>query len=893
MKIDQHLPYYQFNIEETFKKLGTEQSGLSGEEARRRSDLYGLNKLKEKEEKSLFRIFIDQINNPVVYLLAGATTVSFLFNDIPEAVAIIIVIILNGVIGFWMEYQARSSMASLRNLDRLGALVVRKDEEMTIDSEQLVPGDIIRLSAGNLVPADARIISSAELTTDESALTGESLPVNKRPDVPAEDSGIGDRTNMVYKGTSVTGGKATAVVTATGMETELGGISKMVSEAGEEEIPLNRKLGRLSRRLIWVTVGLAGLFFLAGWLTGKEELYQLLQTAIAWTVAAIPEGLPIVASIALARGMLRLAKHQVIVKKLAAVETLGETTVIFTDKTGTLTENQLSAQLFAFPGGDWSRDKNGKENLRESLDQQESNFSHLFRISVLCNNAETGNNSGEDAAKGDPLEIALLRFTSEVSGEQYQQLRSWKKTGEDPFDSDTKRMITVHRSGNGEAYVSLKGATNAVLRICDRYLENGNFHPLSDEIREEWLKKDDELSHQGLRVLSMAFRTETTDNPEIDEKGFVFTGMVGFLDPAREDIREAMIACHEAGIKVVMVTGDHPGTAYNIAGQVELIPENDQDKSEERLVIHGNRLREEMGEKDVEDVTDARVFARVDPGQKLDIVRIFRDQGDIVAMTGDGVNDTPALKKADIGIAMGKRGSQAAREVADIVLKDDSFPSIVRTVRQGRIIFENIRKFIMYQLSYHLAEILIIGAVSFSVYKLPLLPLQLLFLNLLSDVFPALALGIGKGNPLIMKKKPKDPGESVLNRSNWMGIGIYGICIALLTVTSWFLSHSFFGHSPELSNNIAFFSLAFTQLLHVFDMREANEHAFINQVTQNKYVWFALLFCMAALFTAYFVPVLHDALNFVRLSPSNWLQIAITAISTVALVQVVKEIFRI
>ena len=886
--MDQGLPYHSYSIEKVFRNFESTRHGLDKEQAARRLHQIGKNRLKEKQEKSLFRIFIDQINNPVIYLLTAAATVSFLFQDIPEAIAIIVVIIFNGIIGFWMEYQARTSMASLKKLDRLTARVVRNGEDSEINSENLVPGDIIILEAGNLVPADGRLIECANFSTDESPLTGESLPMEKDSAPVKEQTPLADRNNMVYKGTSVTNGNAEVLITATGMHTEIGKISRLVDEAGEEKVPLNEKLAGLSRTLIWVTVGLAALFFLAGWLSGKEMLYQLLQTAIAWTVAAIPEGLPIVASIALARGMLRLARHNVIIKKLSAVETLGETTIIFTDKTGTLTENKLSVASLSFPGREWLAETDIIDDLRSGEEEELENFRHFIKIAVLCNNAEIEN----DSTKGDPLEIALLRFAGKMNPRKTQHLQEWQKIKEDPFNSESKRMITAHKDRN-RIYVAMKGATSAVLRDCTSILSKGQVNPMDEKERQTWLEKDTRFSEKGFRVLSFAYYEQKKVNHNHDEPlaevDFIYAGMVGFMDPSRKDIPPAMEDCHHAGIRVIMVTGDHPGTALNIARAVHLLEPGARENAKE-MVTKGDKLQ--PGETGPDDITSYSIFARVNPAQKLDIVRHFKDKGDITAMTGDGINDTPAMKTADIGIAMGKRGSQAAQEVADIILKDDSFPSIVRTIKQGRIIFENIRKFIIYQLSYHIAEILIIAAVSFSVYNLPLLPLQLLFLNLLSDVFPALALGIGKGNENVMNRNPKDPEEAVLKKQNWISIAVYGLTIAAFAIATYFVSYSVFNHTREMSNSITFFTLALTQLLHVFDMKEADEPLFLNQVTRNKYIWYALLFCLSALVAAYYVPLLHEALSFENLGVENWLQVGITSVSTLLFIQILKKVFH-
>jgi Ca2+-transporting ATPase len=873
---------HAFSTEDILNDFNLDKNGLSANQVSRQRKKYGDNVIEGKKQKSLWQLALDQVNNPVIYLLIGAAVVSFIFGDIPEAIAIIVVIILNTAIGFWMEYQARTSVNALKKLNRLKTNVKRDGEIQEIDAAQVVPGDIISLEAGDVIPADARIFSFAELKVDESPLTGESLPVEKNTEILAEDTPLADRKNMLFKGTALTHGKTEAVVVATGKNTEIGKISEMAEEEDKDSIPLNKKLRKLSHRLIWVTVGLAAGFFILGWVAGKE-IYLMLQTAIAWTVAAIPEGLPIVASIALARGMLRLSKRNVIVKKLAAVETLGETTVIFTDKTGTLTENQLTLESVEFPGekGEIDTDELLKNKPEKLLNNE--NFRNIYRVSIFCNDAKIKDDGESD---GDPLDISLLEYFNELNKTETKKLRNTERLNEDPFDSDSKFMGTVHSHGN-ELYISGKGAAEPILSRCNFYLENGETKKITDDFKKTWIDRNEELSGKGLKVIACSYQTVGTEkkknlqeNEDFVEE-MVFLGFISFIDPAKEDVKGAIKKCKDAGIKIVMVTGDHPGTAENVAEKVELTHDG---------VIDTIRGRD-IGEKS-DEVPETDVFARVDPKQKYNIVEAFKNQGEITAMTGDGVNDAPALKKADIGIAMGERGTQIAQDVADMILKDDSFPSIVEAIEEGRVIFGNIRKFIVYQLSYHLAEILIIAGISFSLFYLPLLPLQLLFLNLLSDVFPALALGLGKGDETIMKQKPKDPEEPIINKHNWTAMAVYAVVMAAIITGVYLLTYYKFGESKELANTVAFFSLALSQLFHVFNMREPGENIFVNQVVKNKYIWMALGICIAALVAAYFIPLLHNVLSFETLSGIHWLLVGGASVATVVVIQTIKEIFR-
>jgi len=865
--------YHARSIEDLFRMLDTSEKGLHPGEAAQRRKEHGRNELETREKKSLFSIFISQVKNPVIYLLVAAVIVSFVFRDFPEAIAIMVVIVLNTSIGFWMEYKAQSSLEALKKLDPLKVSVIRQGAETAVNAEELVPGDLISLEAGDLVPADARIIAASELGVDESPLTGESLPVFKQTDPLDESVELAEQSNMLFKGTAVTTGKAKAVVVATGMKTEIGKISRMVSEETSEEVPLNKKLGKLARRLIWVISGLSLLFFVFGWIAGKE-LYVLLQTAIAWTVAAIPEGLPIVATISLARGMLRLSRKNVLVRNLSAVETLGETTVILTDKTGTITQNSLSLTSLLFTNQQI-------ESLKEHPPEQDEAFGHFFSIAMLCNDASK-NGDAEENFQGDPLDKALLEFGIQHNEKGLKQLRNLPRIQEDPFDSDAMFMGTIHEKEDG-CYIAAKGATSAILDRCSHYLDQGKTIEMDDEFDKQWRRLDQEQSARGLKVIGFAFREVAgglaSDLKEREDfvENMVFVGMAGFFDPVREDIKEPLELCRQAGIRILMVTGDHPETARQIADEVNLRNDN-QEK-----VVHGKELEKTA------QLSAAAVFARVDPSQKLNIVNYFQEQGEIVGMTGDGVNDAPALKKADIGIAMGQRGTQVARDVADMVLQDDAFSSIVKAIELGRVIFQNIKKFIIYQLSYHLAEIIIIAGISFTMFQLPLLPLQLLFLNLLSDVFPALALGVGKGSRRVMEDPPKDPKEPIMTRKDWYSTGIYGGIIATFVIAAYVVAVHGMHLSDEVANNIAFFSLAFSQLLHVFNMRDPEEPVFNNQVTRNPYIWMALAFCILILLAAYFILPLSEVLSFQDLPLKAWALILLTGFLPLLTIQWIKR----
>lgn len=893
---------YNISSDELSAKLSVDlRKGLSDQEAKSRLEKFGKNKLKEQKKRGIWQILLSQILNPVIYLLTAASILAFVFGDIPEGIAIVIVLLINTIIGFWMEFKAEKSMDALKKMDIIQCRVLRDEEEKTIDAEEIVPGDILLVDSGDLVPADARIFHTTELAVDESPLTGESIPVNKTTDVLEEGKSIGERTNMLYKGTAVTNGFGKAIVFATGMDTELGNISELVGEEDKDQIPLHKKLNKLTQNLIWVTLGLAFSFALFGVLAGKD-LYQLAQTSIAWTIAAIPEGLPIVASIALARGMIKLARKNVIVKKLQAVETMGETTVIFTDKTGTLTHNKLSVRSMFFPKDeriDFDESKTEKsEHKINKAGEQSENFNHFLKISVLANDAslqEKNNNSQNDhenSGDGDPLDIALLQYAKSYDSNLYREHQQLERKRHDPFDSDDMVMGAVYASQQ-EYYVAGKGAAHAITKRSSSILIQGKEEVFNEEDKKYWMEKNDKLANEGLRVLAFGYKKTKDLPPDNEEAEFledlIFIGLVGFLDPPRKEVIEAINTCKEAGIRAVMVTGDHPGTAKKVGEQIDLFDNNEKQKS---LTLSGKELQEALENNENEKLINTLIFSRVSPSQKLSLIEHFKQKGEITAMTGDGVNDAPALKKANIGIAMGKRGTQLAQEVADMVLKDDAFGSIINAIKHGRIIFGNIRKFIIYQLSYHLSEILIIGLISFTLFTLPLLPLQLLFLNLLSDVFPALALGIGEGDPGVMKKPPKRPDEPILTKKNWLQIGLYGLILMVSISGGYYYAHYVWQASVEVTNNIAFFSLALAQLLHVFNMRETEEPVLLNQVTRNKYVWMALAFCLSALFAAYFIPDIAEVLSFEKLELQVWVLIVVCSILPTFIIQTLKFLFK-
>jgi len=826
--------------------------GLSHNEAAKRLTAHGPNMLREPVRRSVTAIFVDQLRSMVVLLLIGAAIASIVFVGFEEAIAIFVVVVLNTVIGFFTELRAVRSMDALRSLGTRETLVRRDGQTLLVAAQHVVPGDIVVLEGGDVVTADLRLARASRLRADESTFTGESLPVAKHADALPGADRVDQRGNMLFKGTSLTRGSGEGVVVATGMNTELGRISELAEEAEPDTTPLEKRLDRLANVLILVTLAIAVVVAAAGIIAGKPVILMI-ETGIALAVATIPEGLPIVATIALARGLWRMSRRNALVNRLAAVETLGATSVICTDKTGTLTENRLHVDRAVLSTGE------------RRLDEPDPLLRAAIEIGVLCNNASLGP-APEDAvqAVGDPLEVALLLAGAELGIRREALVADQPEIREIAFDSVTKRMATYHETEDG-VRIAVKGAPEAVLECCVHEATNRGEVALDDAKRAEWLDDGDRLAETGLRMIAVAQKRATAESPAFE--GLTLVGLIALVDPPRRDVSRAISACHGAGIRVLMLTGDHPATAGYVADAVGL------DAGGGERVVHGEKLSRlhELDEDQRGELRRAIVFARVSPEQKLDLIALHQESGAVVGMVGDGVNDAPALKLADIGIAMGQRGTQVAREAADMVLTDDAFDSIVCAIEEGRAIFRNIRRFVFYLLSCNVGEVMIIATASVLDTPLPILPLQILFLNLVSDVFPALALGMGEATPNTLRERPRSPKVGILTREHALGIGVYGTVFTLSTLVLFFLALDPLDYGPRMSVTLAFLTLAFGQLWHVFNMRDASSGALVNEVTKNPHVWGALFVCVAMLLVAVYVPVLASVLDLSAPSFSQWL----------------------
>jgi P-type Ca2+ transporter type 2C len=861
------IKFHSLSLEESARELNTDlKKGLSKEEIVERIKTFGSNNITENKEQGWFIILLRQFNSPIVYLLLFAAGLSFWFKEWVDGIAILAVLIINSLVGFYMEFRAKNSMKALKRLTKVPAKVIRDSEIYEINSDEIVPGDIVYVEAGDLVPADGRISACSQLQSDESPLTGESLPVEKNTKAVPEETELAERTSMLFKGTYISKGNAYFLVTGTGMVTELGKVATLVENSDQAVTPLEKKLEQFSKRLIKITVVLVLIIFSAGMLYG-QDIVSMIGTSVALAVAAIPEGLPIVATMALAQGMLKMARHKVIVKKLSAVETLGGTNIICTDKTGTLTKNQIEVS-----------------KIIPAAEQAEE---LIIEVCVGCNTANVSETDGKEF--GDPLEIGLLQFAASRGADVATFRKERPKIKEDPFSSETKIMSTMHEHEHEQEFkVYSKGAAEELLKICSKILYTDKETTLDETEKENWLGKAEELAATGTRVIAAAYKKASSKEENLSHD-LVFLGLIGMVDPPREEVFSAIEECRSAGIGIIMITGDHPATAQSIARELK-ISDNENEKA-----ITGKEMTEfvRLSPEEKEKWSNTHVFARVSPKQKLDIISVLQERKNVVAMTGDGINDAPALKKADIGVAMGLRGTQVAQEVADMILKDDSFTSIVLAIKQGRAIFENIRKFVVFLLSCNLSELLVISVAAIFNLHFQLFPVQILFINLITDVLPALALGMTEGRADIMKDAPRNITEEIIDSMRWKAIFIYSSVIGAMSVvaviTSQYVLHAGENISTELGNNILFYTLIFSQLLHVFNMNGSGSF-FRSEITRNKYVWISVAASIAIVLLFTFIDPLKNVLSISPMSASDWTIIIASSLFSMVVIALLKKL---
>ena len=865
--------------------------GLDSREAARRRVVYGRNQLRATQQRPVLSILAAQFKSVVVILLVVAGGLATAFSEFAEGLAIFAVIIINCTIGFLTEWRAVRSMEALRKFASIDCDVLRDGGVIRVSAEDLVPGDIVLLDAGDLVPADLRLIEAAKLQADESTLTGESLPVRKYTQALEDDTVLLDRHNMAFRGTAINRGTGKGVVIATGMQTEFGKIFEQVRAAEPQQTPLEKRLDVLGQRLAWAVIFIAILIGGAGILVGRE-LFLAIEVAIALSVAAIPEGLPIVATIALARGMWRMARRNALITRLSAVETLGATNTILTDKTGTLTENRMAVTTLRLADADITvagSERPATATFRcENRDLETSVaavLDVLLQTGVLCSNASLRiAANGDVQASGDPTELALLVAASARGIWRHEQIEKMPELREDAFDPDAKRMATLHSAETG-IHVAVKGAPESIIARSVAVRTGHGDTPLDDQGRKLWMARAERLGDRGLRMLAIAVKTlpDESGDPYSD---LVLVGIVGLEDPARVGVRDAISRCKAAGVSVVMVTGDHAATARNIAVAVGLVDA----AAESRMFVDGAEVDQLLADAASASLLDARVFSRVTPQQKLKLIDLYQREGYVVAMTGDGVNDAPALKKADIGVAMGVRGTAIAKEASSMVLQDDEFSTIVSAIEQGRVIFANIRKFVVYLLSCNISEVLIVTLATIAGAPLPLLPLQILFLNLVTDVFPALALGVGAGSRSLMARKPRSASENLLTRTHWLGIAVHGIVISVAVLAAMAYSISVLNYGSQMAVTVSFCTLALAQMWHVFNMRSNLRRWINNEITRNVWIWIALATCLLLVLAAVYMPFLSEVLALTAPGVDGWTVIVTASLAPVVLAPFVRRL---
>ncbi|WP_330582888.1 cation-translocating P-type ATPase [Peptoclostridium sp.] len=865
----------------------SKQEGLSAEESKVRLEKYGRNELKAKPKKSVARMFFEQLHDMLIYVLLGAAVITIAIGEHIDAAIILSVVVLNAVIGVIQEFKAEKAIEALQKMAAPRALVRRGGETSEIDSALVVPGDIVLLDAGRFVPADMRLLETVNLQIEESALTGESVPDDKRAEEIYTDpkTPLGDRTNMAYMSTLVTYGRGEGVVVATAMETEIGKIASILDEDIQEMTPLQQRLAEFGRVVGFMAMGICGLIFAISAFQ-KRDLFEMFLTAISLAVAAIPEGLPAIVAIVLALGVTRMSRKNAIVKKLPAVETLGSVNIICSDKTGTLTQNKMAVSKLFTLGG--SRDVPAEgENLEASGDEIE-----LMKTLVLCSDATYEN--GEST--GDPTEVALV-ILGERHGIGRKQLHSaHKRMGEKPFDSSRKLMSTLNEETVGYR-VNTKGAIDNILKISDYAFVGGKVIPLTEELKAEYLKAAEEMSDMALRVLGAAYKYVEAPIGEADmEVGLVVLGMVGMEDPPRLEVKASIAKAKGAGISPVMITGDHRNTAVAIAKELGIADSIEQS-------ITGAEIDELSDEEFSEKISGYRVFARVSPEHKVRIVNAYRAKGNIVSMTGDGVNDAPSLKCADIGVAMGITGTDVSKGASDMILTDDNFTTIVHAIEEGRNIYSNIRRSVIFLLSCNLGEVIVVVASVMFLWPVPLLPTQILWINLITDTFPAIALGIEPGDRDVMKKKPRDPNESFFAGGRGFRAVLGGALIGLLTLVAFYFGLAEYGYSLgsrgiseyalTYARTMAFVVLAASQLFYSLTMRSSTKSILEIGPFSNRFLIGAIGLGLALQFAVVSIPFMTSAFKVQMLSQRDWVIVLLLSITPFAANEIIKLFMRI
>ena len=874
------MKHYLEHFQKIMQDLNVTENGLSNAEAAERLAQYGPNKLKEGEKESLISKFLHQLADPMTIILIIAAAISgvtaaYSGEGFADVIIIMAVVIINAVLGVYQESKAEAAIEALQEIAAATSKVIRDGHQMTIRSEELVPGDIILLEAGDSVPADARIIESASMKIEEAALTGESVPVTKHADVlTAEANGevpLGDRKNMVYMGSTVAYGRGRAVVTGTGMETEMGKIADALTNAKEEETPLQIKLNELSKLLSMLVITICVIIFgvdifrhMSTGITG-EMMLDTFMVAVSLAVAAIPEGLSAVVTILLSIGVTKMSANQAIIRKLTAVETLGCTQIICSDKTGTLTQNKMTVvQRFT-----------------------EDEKMHLIAM-ALCSDAEM---DGENAV-GEPTECALVNDAYKAGMSKDVLKGEYPRVGEAPFDSSRKMMSTVHANPQGGFIQFTKGAPDEVLKCCTKAYIDGKIAAMDDKVKYTILAANKEMADQALRVLCSAYRVydekPASNEPADLEQDMVYLGLSGMIDPIRPEVKDAIVECNNAGIRAIMITGDHKDTAVAIANQLGILGEGQH-------AITGAQLNEMSDEQLNENIEKYSVYARVQPEHKVRIVSAWKSKGKITAMTGDGVNDAPSIKTADIGVGMGITGTDVTKNVADMVLADDNFATIVSAVAEGRRIYDNIRKAIQFLLSANIAEVISVFVATLMGFTI-LEPVHLLWINLITDCFPAIALGMEKAESDSMRQPPRDSKDGIFAGGMGFDIGFQGLIISVLTLASYFIGHYMESGVWEIANSLdgmtmAFLTLSMVEIFHSFNMRSRRGSIF-KMHSSNKFLWLSFIVSLICTVGVINVPFLRVAFKFEHISFAEYMVAMVLAVSIVPIMEITKAIQR-
>jgi len=877
-------------INEAMRELNAKTDGLSSEEVQKRLEEFGPNELKKEKRKSPIKLFLEQFTDILIIILLIATALSFAIGEAYDALVIIAIVMACAVLGFTQEYKAEKALEALRKMTAPTATVLRDGKEMQLETKDIVPGDIILLYTGDKVPADARLIEAINMKTDEAPLTGESTPVNKSVKPLPEETVVSDRRNTVFTGTVVVYGRGKAVVTSTGMTTEFGKIAKMVQVTEEEETPLEKRMAHVGKWLGILSVAVCLLVAVFGMIRGREILDMILW-GISLAVAAVPEALPAVVTGALAVGMYRMARENSIVRKLPAVETLGCTSIICSDKTGTMTKGEMTVERIHVNGNTVKVAGVGYTPQGDFLFEdkkcdpaEENELRVLLKAATLCNDSKLEKAEGRWTVKGDPTEGALVVAAAKAGLWKEEIGKEEPRVNEIPFSSERKLMSTVHELSNGDKMAYMKGAPEIVLERCTKIYANGKTLNLTDRIRKQLLSVNEAMAIQALRNLGFAYKElpgSKSSFDEEDEKGFVFLGIMGMIDPPREEVKDAIYMCNEAGIKVVMVTGDHRLTAIAVAKALNLIGENENEQGKVLTGAELDKLGDEEFGKSVENLV---IYARVSPEHKVRIVKALREKGHICAMTGDGVNDAPALKIADIGVAMGITGTEVTKEASDMVLTDDNFATIVRAVREGREIYDNIKKYLTYLLRCNIMEILVMFIammitpdplydISSGIVPpaIALTTIQILWVNLTTDGLPAIALGVDPGDPDLMERKPRDPNESVFTRDVKVYLSAVPVLMTVLLLGGYIFYQPWISeHNLVEARTQLFTAIVIMELANALNARSLKYTIFKVGVFKNKFLWLAILSSLGLQLMVLYIPALHGIFRVTYPEPFDW-----------------------